>query len=341
MASTTLTSWALLLWKALHNAGQDPRRLFEELDLNPQLLGDGNARYPVEKMQQLWRNSVAATGDLCFGVEVGKLWSPTTFHALGFAWLASSSLVDALRRFVRYSALLNDSLIGQVDKDGAFYKFYLSSSEALLQPYSPAVDAAIVSFTKMCRLLMGEDFAPREINVYLPPTSSVVPLEAYVRCNIKYQTPTNDKILCIIIDADVAEKHLPTGNSALVAANEALALDYLKQLKKGSVTNQVIATLATMLPSGQISEQDVADDLNMSLRTLQRKLNEEGTNFKTLLNQTRQDMSKDLMGNSHLSLSEISYLLGFSEQANFTRAFRRWHDQSPSEYRKNLLKKIA
>ena len=74
----------------------------------------------------------------------------------------------------------------------------------------------------------------------------------------------------------------------------------------------------------------------MSLRSLQRKLLEEGTSYTRLLEETRRDLAKNYVENSTLSLNEIAYLLGFSEQANFTRAFRRWYATSPSAYRGTL-----
>jgi AraC-like DNA-binding protein len=76
----------------------------------------------------------------------------------------------------------------------------------------------------------------------------------------------------------------------------------------------------------------------MSLRSLQRKLLEEGTSYARLLEETRRDMAKNYIENSILSINEIAYLLGFSEPANFTRAFRRWYDVTPSSYRGTIQK---
>jgi AraC-like DNA-binding protein len=72
----------------------------------------------------------------------------------------------------------------------------------------------------------------------------------------------------------------------------------------------------------------------MSLRTLQRKLEEENTSYSALSKSVRKEMAHNYIQDSQLSINEISYLLGFAEQANFTRAFKRWYGESPSEYRK-------
>lgn len=339
MASTSLTSWALLIWKALQAQGCDHRRLFTEVGLDPALLGDGNARYETKKVQALWKTAVVASNNPAFGLEVGKLWGATTFNALGFAWLASSSLGDALERFVRYSSLLNEALTARIIKNGAYYEFHLSS-DANIAPYYASLDATIASFIVMSRQLCGETFAPVSIDILQKATPSSVPLEAFTRCPISYHTinTIQRSIICFRLDAHIVEANLPTGNSALAEASEALALNYMNQVNKDSIATQVVAQLAEQMPSGKVDEQKIADSLHLSARTLQRKLAKQGTSFNSLLTKTRQDMAKNYLGNSHLSLTEITYLLGYSEQANFTRAFRRWQQTSPSEFRKNLLK---
>lgn len=349
MASTTLTSWALLIWKALEADGCDHRRLFIEAGLEPLLLGDGNARYETKKVQALWQEAVVATNDPAFGLKVGKLWGATTFHSLGFAWLASSSLKDALERFVRYSRLVNETIVAEVIKTGAYYEFHLKSNY-MSSPYYASIDCALVSFVVMIRQLCGEECSPVSVDVFHKATLSAIPIEAYIRCPISYhsvgtnqenhtqQNKIQKSVICIRLDAQIVEATLATGNSALAEACEGLALNYINQVNKDAIDTQVVAKLVEQLPSGKPDEQKIADALHLSTRTLQRKLAEQDTSFKNLLNETRKDMAKNYLGNSHLSLTEITYLLGYSEQANFTRAFRRWEDTSPSQYRKLLLK---
>ena len=77
----------------------------------------------------------------------------------------------------------------------------------------------------------------------------------------------------------------------------------------------------------------MASSLNLSVRSLQRKLSDENTNYKHLLDETRRELAMNYLGNSRLTINEITYLLGFSDPSNFTRAFRRWQGESPSNYR--------
>jgi AraC-like DNA-binding protein len=97
---------------------------------------------------------------------------------------------------------------------------------------------------------------------------------------------------------------------------------------------QVKTKLVDHLPSGAITEKDIADLLNMSLRSLQRKLEEKGYTYKQLLEETRRELAEQYIRNSRLSLGEITYMLGFSELSNFSRAFKRWTGKSPQHYRR-------
>jgi AraC-like DNA-binding protein len=91
--------------------------------------------------------------------------------------------------------------------------------------------------------------------------------------------------------------------------------------------------LITWLHDGIPKQESIADTLHISLRSLQRRLREEETSFKGLLEDTRQALAQQYLRENHRSIGEITYLLGFSEPSNFTRAFKRWTGQTPAEFR--------
>ncbi|MGB2288024.1 MAG: helix-turn-helix domain-containing protein [Porticoccaceae bacterium] len=93
--------------------------------------------------------------------------------------------------------------------------------------------------------------------------------------------------------------------------------------------------LIALLPNGTPSESHIAKKLNISERTLQRKLKEESCSFRELLATTRQSLACHHLENLDIPVNEISFLLGYSEETNFARAFKRWTGMSPSEYRNN------
>ena len=112
-------------------------------------------------------------------------------------------------------------------------------------------------------------------------------------------------------------------------------VDYLARFDRDSLTMQVRSRIIERLHDGTPNQETIAQSLNVSLRSLQRKLNDEDTNFKTLLESTRRELALHYIRETHRSLGEITYLLGFSEPSNFTRAFKRWTGVSPIVYREN------
>lgn len=99
----------------------------------------------------------------------------------------------------------------------------------------------------------------------------------------------------------------------------------------------VRATIRDALPHGAVTAGEVAKGLGVGQRTLQRRLADLGVTFAEVLDSTRHDLAERYLARPELSLSEVAYLLGYSEQASFHRAFRRWHHATPAEHRRRLL----
>ncbi len=128
---------------------------------------------------------------------------------------------------------------------------------------------------------------------------------------------------------------LTHANPELARINDQAVVDYLARFDRNSITMQVRTKIIEGLHDGTPHQESIAHSLNVSLRSLQRKLNNEDTSFKTLLETTRRELALHYIRETHRSLGEITYLLGFSEPSNFTRAFKRWTGVSPIEYRAN------
>ncbi len=88
-----------------------------------------------------------------------------------------------------------------------------------------------------------------------------------------------------------------------------------------------------MLPSGEVRQNLVANELHRSVSSLQRSLRSEGVSYREILDDTRRSLAQQFIREKEYSLSEIAYLLGFSDQGNFTRAFKRWTGSTPTRYR--------
>jgi AraC-like DNA-binding protein len=195
-------------------------------------------------------------------------------------------------------------------------------------PYE-AVDAGLATFVRMCRMSYGEDFNPLRVVTQRSEFDNPARYEEYFCAPVEYSAPDN----VLYFSKDSLEAHLPTANPRLARVNDQVITEYLARFDKGSTAMRVRAKLIDLLSAGHVTQQDVAESLHMSLRTLQRKLADEKTSYKDILDQTRRELANQYLRQGCLSVSEVTYLLGFSEPSNFARAFKRWTGCTPSEFR--------
>jgi AraC-like DNA-binding protein len=332
MLATTINSWIALVRQALDQAGIDADALLRRAGIDPTQLGDPVARVPTSNATRMWHIAVEETADPCFGLAVAKLWHPTSFHALGFAWLASETFEEALQRLVRYSHVVSTAAQIELRESNGSCVLHLERDPliaAYLDPAPAAVDAGLGSIITMCRMATNESFHPEAVLVQRERPSCHVTYEAFFGAPVSFTAETN---ALRFPDSLLAQK-MPAGNLELAHVNEQVVSRYLAQLNREDVAMQVKAYLVDKLPSGDVREEAVAERLNMSLRSLQRRLQDQGTSYKDLLEQTRRELAEQYVRNTRMSINEITFLLGFTEPANFSRAFRRWHGISPSAFR--------
>ena len=131
------------------------------------------------------------------------------------------------------------------------------------------------------------------------------------------------------------DQKLDGANPQLAQLNDQLMISTLAKLNRNNIEQRVKAAIIEQLPSGNISQEMVADELHMSVRNLQRKLKNIDTSFRELLDEIRRELAKQYVTTSDVNLSEVTFLLGFSESSSFSRAYKRWHGVTPSEVRKS------
>lgn len=329
MPYTILAASALSLWRALESYGVDPGVMFRRAGLDPDKLHDPNARYRDSNLFKLWQLALEATKDPYIGFKVASCWHPSEAHALGYAWLASSTLKDALERTVRYIRVMSDKEQMTLEETDEEFRLVIDNPVADYPTAAEDLDATFAVVVQLCRMCLGESFNPLRITMRRPEPPDPGPFAEHFRAPIQYSG--NEDSLCF--DKADALAALPTANAEVARANEKIVQDYLARFDRSSVAMQVRAKLTEQLSSGHVSQESVADGLHMSLRSLQRRLKNERTSYKQLLDETRRELAAHYMAESHVSINEITYLLGFSEPSNFSRAFRRWTGKSPSAYR--------
>ena len=327
--STTLSSVAALIAQTLQSRGLDPAPLFTAAGISMEDSNNPNTRIATIKMQQLWRLALEETGDPAFGLVVARHFQPAVLHGLGFAWLASDTLHDALRRLVKYSHLISVLPDFRLEDNRDTVDLVVKVPDLGPDFVHAATDAGLAIFLRMCQITAGNRIMPVHVSMQRPEPVDPTRYEDMFGPAIEYAATAHR----LSFDAALVNTPLPTANPELARLNDQTVIDYLARCERNNLSMQVRASIIERLPDGRPNQEDIAHILNTSLRSLQRKLKEEDTNFKELLNETQQDLALQYIRDSSRTIGEITYLLGFSEPSNFARAFKRWTGKSPGEFR--------
>lgn len=330
--ASTLASWTRALRRQLDSLGLDSAALCREAGLDPALMDDSNARYPLHATTRLWQLAVAASGDPSLGLSTSRYVAPTTFHAMGLAVMASGSLREVFERIVRYHQVVSDALVLELREAGNACELHLRLPPDGPEPAPEAIDAFAAIYVRTCRNRLGRDYAPLSVHLRRPAPADPQPWQEVFRAPVHFAAAEN-MLRFASVDLD---QPLDDGNPELAAHNEAVLQKRLEALQPDTVARRLRRALEQSLPNGEPSAEALAHGLNLSLRSLQRHLSDEGCSYEQVLADTRRDLALSHLREADCSISEVAYLLGFADSSSFSRAFKRWTGQSPSQYRDSL-----
>jgi AraC-like DNA-binding protein len=326
---TTLAASATAIAEAIQSLGGDPKRAFQRAGLDMDEMQKPGARYPFRSMIRLWHEARVEAADPCIGLFAAKKLKPQALHALGLAWLSSSTLANGLQRMVRYARIANTSLRFRIENQAEQVKLIAEFHAGGLTPAPEAVEALLAVIVKMCRLMTDNSFAPLLVTFTHDDNGH---MEQYVDT---FQAPVlwAKGETALYFDPQVIAQPIPAGNEELATETGRIAERYLATLDPERVQDRVRKILLRLLPSGEVDQEAVAKTLHRSVSSLQRQLRAEGASYRQILDETRVTLAQQFVREKRYSLGQIAYLLGFSDQANFSRAFKRWTGHTPTEFR--------
>lgn len=319
------------LWKTIESYGIDPAPLFAAEDIKVQLPIDPCLRLPYTKVDRLRARAAKLSGDEAFGLRSATVYLPSQFGALGYAWHASLTLRKACLRLERFVRVVNDKASVQVeDRDGCMVVTLNLNLESECQHARD--DSALALITRMCRSIYGDNFRLQAVNFKHFEPRDIKPYFEYFACQLNFDQADNQ----ILIPLSLVDETLVGASPELALLNDQVVTKRLASMDRSDIVARLQAVLFDLLPTGNVSDEAVAEALHMSVRTMHRKLSEVNNNFRTLLVEMRRDLAEQYIMDNSLTLTEISLLLGFSEPSSFSRAFKNWTGSAPSQARQSL-----
>jgi AraC-like DNA-binding protein len=330
---TTSAVWVKGIADMLAAEGLDVATLFAAAKIDAAELDKPSARVATEKVSHLWELSLEKSRNPALSLAQHQVVRPAAFDVVGYTMMTCADLRGAFERLIRYMLILSDALTMTMREEPGGWRltFVLFGGDRPIP--RQRIEFIFVTVLSFVRWISRADLAPLAVDLAFPGPADLAPYQAVFKGKVSFDATRNS----LLFSRDDMRAALPTFNPQLAEMHERFAGEYLRHFDQKQVSYRVREAIIKKLPDGEPKRDEVAGELRMSERTLQRRLEEEETSFLQLLDDTRRELADQYLGRLHLSLGQAAYLLGFSDQSSFFRACRRWFNLSPGQYRSQLL----
>ncbi len=330
-SSTVLAGLPQNVLNGARALGLDADALMQLAELRPEDLTDPDARVPEQKFLTLLDAIERQDQVPDFGLQLGRAFRVEALGAVGYAISAADNLESALRTMIRFARLVHAETMYrcEITEAGLFF------GRALEERYARLRHSTVTSLSgtlALSRMLTGRaDIAPLRVQFQHARPALADRYDAFFGVPVEYDAAET----AIVLPAWSASLPVVRNDPSLFAYLSRHAESLLARLPPGEETlaDRIHKLVTETLRSGTVTMEGVAKRLAMSDRTLQRRLQEEGTTFARVVDDTRRALANSYLEDPRLAVFEVALLLGYSEPSAFFRAFRRWTGKTPQEFR--------
>tara|TARA_R110001592_G_scaffold357416_1_gene660586 strand:+ start:154263 stop:155285 length:1023 start_codon:yes stop_codon:yes gene_type:complete len=327
---------------AMAIAGQlqiDKSELLAGLDVSLRDLEDPKYLLHTDTYLELLQRLFIHSDDPSLGLTAGSLARFQALGIMGLAMLSAPNYKAALQLGIKFSGISGS--IGQLryveGGDIAAFQVDLPPMSDQLARY--LVEEQFASIYQYQAALLGAEYTPgcgskvlaQEIHFTYPQPKNVERYQALFKCKLVFDAPDNR----LWVGAEHLNKPLPLSNEVAFEMCESQCLKLLDERKEQDMLVREVQNLLLKLPHAFPTIDEIAAQVDLTGRSLRRRLDGSGYSFTRLLENAKCGLAVDLLGNPALTIEEISALLGYTEVTNFRRAFKKWKGLSPSQFRRN------
>ncbi|MDH5752985.1 MAG: AraC family transcriptional regulator [Deltaproteobacteria bacterium] len=314
----------------IEELGGDRQAVLAAVGLDAGVLGDMNGRIPLGQVFALYAEAEQRTGEKNIGLRMTARHHPIRNNIILHVFMSSATIGEGIRQAVRYQQLITDGMEHLLELEGNRARFSIRPRDARLRVPRHMAEAGLGSLAMFIRSRLGDGFRPHGVSFQHPAPENLEEHLALFGPSIRF----NEERTELVLESAILNHPLAGADAGLKAILEQQAQAMLEKLPvQGGLMDQARNILVEWLPRGGPTIREISRALGCSTRTLQRRLGEEGTTYQALLDEVRCHLARNYLRDSHTPLHEVAYLLGFSEQSTFNRAFRRWTRMTPGEFR--------
>jgi AraC-like DNA-binding protein len=326
---TSIAGWSYALADALEDYEISSADIFAKAGIELANIDGPDARLPVNSVQQVWKYATENTDD-AFGLAVSAHLKPPSFQALGLGLHCSSTLLELLERLIRYRCVVSHMFFCELLEEDDCYRLMLVDERSVK---SETTHDAFTSYVvRLARELQREDFSPAQVNMLRSQPSQA--LADFFATDIRGNSGQSS----LLIRRDDMHFPLRYGNPELATQQDTLVERYISRL--GLLSEYMLRVrnaIHEILSAGTVNIEMVADKLNVTVRTLQRRLSAEQSSYNILLDEVRHQLALEYASEPGASATEIGFRLGFSDSGSFGRSFKRWEGCSFTDFRSDRV----
>ena len=318
------------IWRLLVANGVDPASVISEKHFRPGRERSQSLRISFDDFDATLARTATHVQDPALGIRAAEHLHPSHFGAVGHAFLASASLSNALRRYRHYSRFFNEDVDVELENEARGLRVLYRTLRPTTRP-NLLGDAQLGIVLRLCRMIYDEDLVPLEVTFRRREPPQPEPWFRYFGPNLAFDRPDNS----LLFDAGAVDRPLTGADSRLVEIHEQLIEQSLRTLDSDSILHRTRLEVMRHLPTGSATEEAIAREFGISKRTLHRRLREHDQSFRSVLAQVRRDLADRYVRSPDYSVTDMTFLLGYTNTSAFARAFRQWFGCSPTDMRES------
>jgi len=330
-----------ILFQTLKRFNIDKQAFLNFCQIDAKALTDKKTRLPIDEILHYWTKAAEMSQCSTLGLEAGLHIHPSDYGIMSHVWMNCKNLREAAHLTIHYKHLMNRAFHSEFKSiDKGYNIFSLDFPNVPLQEGSALVELDFASILHLGNFLTERTNKDKvkldEVHFMHKPNASPSHYEDNFRCKVKFEQASN-QIICLdeVMDLPI---HAPNSDlrNVMVKMVDKLAA---KELGTLLLADSVSSYIGKKLSKGRgVPEAETAaQHFGYSLSTFKRNLQRENTSYIELRNQVRKDASLQMLQQVDNSIAEITYALGFANASAFHRAFKRWFDQTPKQYRKRYI----
>jgi AraC-like DNA-binding protein len=321
--------WTLWIARGLDALGLDLVALCDRSGLTASQLRDPDARVPLDALVALWREAERASRDPLVGLHVGERTNVSMNHVMAMLVGCSRNLRDGLLRAFRFeNPLLAHGAMGRLEDRGEVFAFAFEDFRGELELPRHHWDFSVASLVRCFAQAAGRALELRAVHLRHAYAGGQSEYERVFGCPVHFGAPAYE----LLIPRRVILHPFPGHSPGTIRHLEAIAEQERRRIGEPAFADRLRGMLRLRLPAEPTDADSLAAALHMSVRTLRRRLEDEGTGFSEVLDSARRELALERLAEGE-PVAVVAERCGFANARNLVRAFRRWTGETPNAWR--------